>query len=201
MENPFVQRRIRDGCALFLTLIVCVCVSPVEATRVRPVNLEEMTQRADRIFSGQCVDVRVVEDAELGSQVTEVTFEVDQAVKGPVGETVTIKLHGGPAGGSGDDVVGQPRFEPGEEVILFLYGESSSGFTAPVGLGQGKFTVVEDKQGRRLALNEFGNKALFRKLSEDARQRLTPTDVESSVEDSRALSPEELLRFVESLAR
>jgi hypothetical protein len=201
MENLFEHRRIRAGCALLLALIVCVCVSPVEATRVRPVNLEEMTQRADRIFSGQCVDVRVVEDAELGSQVTEVTFEVDQAVKGPVGDTVTIKLHGGPAGGSGDDVVGQPRFEPGEEVILFLYGESSSGFTAPVGLGQGKFTVVEDKQGRRLALNEFGNKALFRKLSEDARQRLTPTDVESSVEDSRALSPEELLRFVESLAR
>jgi len=170
---------------------------------VRPINLEELTQRADRIFSGQCVDVRVVEAPELGSRVTEVTFEVDQTVKGIVGDTVTIKLHGGPVGGAGDggDVAGQPRFEPGEEVVLFLYGESSLGLTAPVGLGQGKFTIFVDKQGRRLALNEFGNKTLFRKLSEDARQRLMQTGVESNVEDSKAVSPEELLRFVESLSR
>jgi len=176
---------------------------PVEATRVRPINLEEMTQRADRIFSGRCVDVRVIEDPEVGSRVTEATFEVDQAVKGALGDTVTIKLHGGPAttGGSGSDVVGQPRFEPGEEVILFLYGESELGLSAPVGLGQGKFTVFVDKHGRKLALNEFGNKTLFHKLSDNARNRLMRTGLESNVEDSESISPQDLLRFVESLQR
>ena len=37
--------------------------------------------------------------------------------------------------------------EVGEESLLFLYPESALGFTAPVGLGQGKF-LVRPSEGR-----------------------------------------------------
>ncbi len=66
--------------ALVFVAAVTLCVSLGEASRIRPVNLEPMTERADR--------------------------------RGP---------------------------------------------TSPVGFDQGKFVLIEDKQGQRLAINQFGN--------------------------------------------
>jgi hypothetical protein len=60
----------------------------------------------------------------------------------------------------------------GEDVVLFLYGDSGSGLTSPVGFGQGKFRIVKDKSGREIALNATGNRTLFRGLSKGAETRL-----------------------------
>jgi hypothetical protein len=51
-------------------------------------------------------------------------------------------------------------FAKGERAVLFLYGENARGLTSPVGLGQGRFTVFEDKQGRKLAMNGFAKLGL-----------------------------------------
>jgi hypothetical protein len=53
----------------------------------------------------------------------------------------------------GEATEGLPRFEVGEELILFLYGDSSRGLTSPVGFGQGKFKVIRDKGGKQHAAN------------------------------------------------
>ena len=139
-------------------------------------TLEEMTERAGRIFSGHCTGVRVVEQPGRRMPVTEVTFQVDRTLKGRPGGTLTIRQPGGPsaAGERSVGILGLPRFQPGEEVILFLYGESASGLTSPVGLGQGKFTVHTDKEGRRWAVNEYGNRNLFRETSEETGERRGP---------------------------
>ena len=132
-------------------------------------TLEEMTERAGRIFSGQCTGVRVVEQPGRGMPVTEVTFRVDRTLKGRPGDTLTIRQPGGQgvAGERSAGILGLPRFRPSEEVILFLYGESASGLTSPVGLGQGKFTIYTGKDGLRWAVNEFGNQDLFRETSDE----------------------------------
>jgi hypothetical protein len=152
-------------------LVLAALASPAVASKVRPMTLEEMTERAGRIFSGHCTGVRVVEQPGRGMPVTKVTFRVDRTLKGRPGGILTIRQPGGQgvAGERSAGILGLPRFRPGEEVILFLYGESASGLTSPVGLGQGKFTVYTDKDGLRRAVSEFGNRDLFRETSGERR--------------------------------
>jgi hypothetical protein len=167
---PVVRR------ALLFALLACTLLTfpPAYASRVRPINLEEMAQRADRIFVGRCIRVRAEVDRDLGQMVTYATFLTRRTVKGSAHGTVTIKLLGdqieddGPSRG----VEGVPRFREGEEVVLFLYGDSGRGLTSPVGLGQGKFVVSRDKQGKRQAFNALGNETLLRGLSPGALKKL-----------------------------
>jgi hypothetical protein len=182
-----------------LLAVLLVSTSLTQASQVRPVNLEEMTERAATIFSGRCIESSAAVDPDLGRVVTLATFEVDRAVKGEVGATVTIKLLGGSPEGAaaGNSIAGLPRFRPGEEVVLFLYGESRLGLSSPVGLGQGKFTVFEDKQGGKVAVNAFGNANLTRGLSQEAQQLLAPTLRAWSGAD--AVAPTTLLDMVEAL--
>lgn len=157
-----------------LMVVLWIFVPSLWASQVRLLNLEEMTQRAARIFSGRCTDVRSELDPVAGREVTLATFKVDQAVKGSVGKTLSIKLlpTDTPGTGGGRGVPGLPGFRKGEEVILFLYGESALGLTSPVGFGQGKFSVVKDKHGKRVAVSGLGDHNLFRGLSPAAANRL-----------------------------
>ena len=178
---------------LFLT------ATPVQASRVRPVNLEQMAQHADRIFSGRCVSVRAEKDTDLGLMVTRVTFAVQKAAKGNVKGRVTIRVLGGQdeTTEQGRPMDGVPRFQVGEEVVLFLYGDSSAGLTSPVGLGQGKFSVLTDKRGQKLAVNAVGNENLFERLSDRARGRLGRRA--AAWEGRRPIPPDELLDIVRML--
>jgi len=161
-------RRVTVGVAV-AALATILGATPAAASQVRPVNLEQMTERAVLIFAGRCLETGVVHDAALGREVTVATFEVERAVKGDPGKTVTVRM------AVFDDVSGtpgRPQFETGAEVVLFLYGESRLGLTSPVGLGQGRFDVVTDKAGRRLALNALANRNLLRDLTPEGKARL-----------------------------
>jgi hypothetical protein len=146
---------------------------PLQASQVRPVNLEELTARADRIFAGSCVEIEKVAHPQLGS-VTRVTFEVERAIKGDLGATLTIEVVGPEVGRAaqhpGVTALDLPRFVPGERVVLFLYPDSALGLTSPVALGQGKFAVLRDKEGNELAVNALGNRELLRGLSTEAKE-------------------------------
>lgn len=178
-------------------LVLCSLVAPpLEASQVRPVNLEQMTERAARIFTGRCTDTTVMLDPQLGREITVATFDVDRVVKGEVGSTITLRMMGGERG-DGSGAAGLPRFRPGDEVILFLYAESAVGLSSPVGLGQGRFTVFTDKAGYRIAVNDFTNNNLLHGLTPQARTRLGPAlDVWKERKD---LAAGALLEMVESL--
>ena len=186
--------------AISCPLIVLLALPlTTQAARTRPVNLEVMTQRADRIFSGRCVRVQVARDPDLGQVVTYVTFVPHRVEKGDIRGSLTIKLLGdqdeeSPRGTVTD---GLPTFRKGEEVVLFLYGESRHGLTSPVGFGQGKFALITDKRGRSLVFNQFANENLFRDLSPGALRRLghrAPVDQKPA-----EVSPDELLDLVHVL--
>jgi hypothetical protein len=182
-------------------IVACLALSHAEASRVRPVNVEEMTERAARIVTGRCTEVRTVADPVLGVELTEITLEVERSLKGEPAPRITFRTLGA---ASVDEpplrgVVGMPRFRPGEKVILFLYAESRSGLTSPVGLGQGKFLVVKDKQGREVALNGAGNRVLFDRLSPQALSRVG--NLAEDLRGREGISPEALIGIVESLLR
>jgi hypothetical protein len=176
-----------------LAAILAVALDSLQASQVRPLNIAQMTERADRIFVGRCVGVQTVSDPELGQLVSHVTFNVERGAKGDLRGNVTIRVLEAQA------IDGLPQFQSGEEVVLFLYPASRRGLTSPVGFGQGKFTVVRDKLGARFAVNGFGNENLLRNLPGEARDRLGSATAAWPARGP--IQVDELLHAVESLTR
>lgn len=123
-----------------------------------PMNLEEITQGADRIFTGKCIDVKEIEDdPESKLPVVAYTFNVTDAIKGTTkDEVITFKQW--------KPTVRDAGYELGRNYILFLHPNSDRGLTSPVGFLQGQFDV--DSKGflrrNKVVKNKTGNKGLYR---------------------------------------
>ncbi len=155
-------------------LFVALFVGRLEATMTLPVSLQQMTAQAGQIFVGRCVAVEASHD-ERGLPATYVTFEILQSIKGVDSDQVTVKHFGwlrstdsepmlpdlapGEAGivRTLRTVTTPYRYQPDEEVILFLYPESRWGFTSPIGYGQGLFRVSLDADGWPTVRNAYNN--------------------------------------------
>jgi hypothetical protein len=124
--------------ALAFTLLLHA--TPARATVYLPADFAEMVDASIYIVHGSVVDVRSEAIADRRSIVTYVTVDVAQQLKGSPRESVTFLVPGGHAGHYERIVVGAPRFEPGDEVVLFL---TARGPTIPYvfGLSQGVYRV------------------------------------------------------------
>jgi hypothetical protein len=131
--------RITIGAAL----LVVTTVTTVPATMVRRMSLAEVTHEAARIVHATVRQVRVGRD-QSGLPATWVTLDVTRILKGDGRGQLTIKQYGVATplpDGTITRVAGLPRYRVGEEVVLFLSGTSSRGFTSPVGFAQGAYRV------------------------------------------------------------
>lgn len=147
----YMRRSIR---ALLILTAILLVPHMSHASTIIPAGLTKMSQKAGKIFYGRCVDARVVQD-ERGFTSTLVTYEVLRGVKGTSSPMVTFKVFGVATDESTDQpstLVGITRFYPGKEDILFLYEESPWGFTSPIGLWQGDFSVIQTEEGPRLSV-------------------------------------------------
>lgn len=137
--------------------------------------LAELVQEAERIFVGVCVSVgdgTLSQPGGGGIPYTEYTFEVRDALKGSPGKSLTIRQYGVRAPRPTPDGTralvtrarGMPVYQPGQELLLFLIGDSSLGLTSPVGLDQGAFRLITEN-GKKRAVNGFNNVGLFRGMS------------------------------------
>lgn len=123
-----------------------------------PMNLEEIIQGADRIFTGKCIDVKEIEDdPESKLPVYEYSFNVTEPLRGTKkDEIITFKQW--------KPTVRDAGYEIGSNYILFLHPNSDRGLTSPVGFLQGQFEV--DSKGffrrNKVVKNKTGNKGLYR---------------------------------------
>ncbi|HYM01182.1 MAG TPA: hypothetical protein VEZ90_19640 [Blastocatellia bacterium] len=143
-------------------------------------NLEEMTQKADRIFLGRCVNVNETQRQIAGGlmPVTDYTFQVERVIKGKLPSEYTFTQLGHPqhltkpkAGEvtmHGQVVTtatmlhGATSYQVGDEVMLFLVPNYLGGkITAPVGLYQGAFYRTTMPSGQELMRNQIDNAGLF----------------------------------------
>lgn len=122
---------------------------------VLQLNLEQITALAEKVFVGRCVSVKEGKDPS-GRLVQWVTFEVDEMLKGEEADRITFKQ----LASDGPQMAELPGYREGEAAIIFLSEESRLGFTAPIGLAQGKFEVKEGTQGKTV-VNGLGNRGLF----------------------------------------
>lgn len=171
----FGPRRVRLWAAV---PTVCLTLCLVQATSLRPMNLQEIVQYSSRIFSGVCLSAVDGVDSR-GLPYSLYTFRIAEAIRGRFeGDTVTVKQFGlrklpGRAGLNGKltHVDGMPDYQPGATYLLFLNNESRWGFSAPIGLLQGAFRVLGDDGAQRV-VNGIGNRNLLIDSSQTPAQRL-----------------------------
>ncbi|MEI6125116.1 MAG: hypothetical protein WCQ99_01045 [Pseudomonadota bacterium] len=135
-----------------IVLGVCLFYTHSFAALVKELNLGEMCTQAHSIFSGICIEKGLAE-----KNILFYKFKVLHLIKGEKQEVITVRMHKAAA-----TIARAPSFEVADEVILFLYPESSLGFTTPVGFGQGRFSVRASSSGEKTVTNDNNNANLFR---------------------------------------
>jgi hypothetical protein len=130
---------------------------PASATSLLPVSPQRMTAIAESIFHGRVIDNTVELDPVSGRVATFTTFRVLEVIKGDIPETHTIKQIGGQLPGSQvrQLIQGVPRFETGNEYVVFMPAASSLGFASPIGLTQGKYDI-QRLNGEAVIINGRG---------------------------------------------
>lgn len=156
---------------LAMWLAAAAALAPAFATTVLPLDLGQIVEQSATAFEGTVVDSRTGRDPQTGMLVTMTTFQVHDVLKGEPGRTFTIKQVGGTSAAEGLHfrIQGIPRFDVGESYVVFLPGISSAGFSSPVGLSQGRFSIADGPQGR-----EVSNGRDFRELIDNVPGMVLP---------------------------
>ena len=134
-----------------------------DTTLALALSVADMTDQADVIAIGNCVDTRSM--WVDNSLVTLVTVAVGEALKGMPGDTLTVVVPGGIDTNRRIPVAmtypGAPRLTPGETVFLFLNADSEVGGGYNVtGFSQGKFSIVEGADGQPMVTRDLTKVAL-----------------------------------------
>lgn len=149
------------------------------AATVLPLNIQSLHQQAEVVFLAEAVANRVEQEVSTGLVVTYTTFNVVESLKGNVEDTHTIKQIGGQLAGdqTGLKVPGVPSFRRGERYVVFLPKVSKIGFSSPVGLSQGQFTL--SKTGD---VEMVGNGRDFEELMEGMPLEAMPANVKAAMD-------------------
>ena len=128
-----------------LTVAVLIGVtSQAHATVFAPANVAQLVLASRAIVHGWVVQLRPQLADDRRRVDTLVTLRVSTYLKGDLGPVVTFQVPGGELGRYRTVVLGAPRFQMGDEVVLLL---SARGPSIPyvLGLSQGVFRVVADQ--------------------------------------------------------
>jgi hypothetical protein len=158
--------------AFLLTITFSVLLNPVARAQRGPqtasANLDYLVQRAGTIVRGHVISAKVESHPQFANlQTVVVTVAVSKVLKGTAPAAYTFRqflLDSRDAG----DVGG---YRKTGELLLLLNPVSQYGLTSPVGVDQGRFCVVRDRQGKGIAVNGRSNIGLFDQLASKAAAR------------------------------
>lgn len=132
------------------------------AQRTVRMNIERMVSDAAMIVHGTVTGVESSVDPQTNIVSTFVTIAVIENFYGVNQPTITLKMVGGKTKRSTLKFAEMPVFTVGEELFSMFYAPSQYGFTSPVGMGQGKFSVqTEGTTNKKLVRNALNNVRLF----------------------------------------
>jgi hypothetical protein len=153
-----MMRRVHGvaGPALIVALIACV---GARGTTLANMSVAKMTRAADAIVHARCVGSTAAWDA--GEIWTFTTFQSEETWKGAVASRFTVRLLGGRAENITSTVAGVPRFQSGEEAILFLE-QTMRGDYSIISWMQGTFRIRRDvRTGEEIAAQDTADFATF----------------------------------------
>jgi len=142
--------------ALGLMLMACAAATGTTLTHM---SVAKMTDAANVIVHARCLGSATRWDA--GEIWTFTEFQTEEQWKGEAGPRITVRLLGGRVGNLTSTVAGVPRFQAGEDVVLFLE-VTGHGDYSIVSWVQGTFRVQRDpRTGEQTAVQDTADFATF----------------------------------------
>ncbi len=128
-----------------------ISAASLSATTVIPPTFEQLVDQAEVIFHGSVTNVTSQWIGEGADRhiVSYITFKVKDALKGAPGQSYTMRTFGGTVDGETMTIGDGPKFEIGDEDILFV--ENNGSQVVPlVGIMYGRFHVRKNASGQEM---------------------------------------------------
>jgi hypothetical protein len=165
---------IRRKHLVMLGILTCLLTVSSHAQRgalTVPRGLDQLTREADVILHGYVTSTKVEPHPQLANLMTVVvSMKVADVVKGAPQKTIVFRQYVWDL----RDQLDGAQYRKGEELLLLLGPVSENGLTSPVGLEQGRFRIMRDKNGGALAVNGRGNVGLFDAVEKHAQAQGVP---------------------------
>jgi hypothetical protein len=126
-----------------LTLAAALSPLNVFAVLVIPITFEQLVDEAAAVVYARVADVRGQWTPDRRAIDSVIALEPLQYLKGDLGQTISMRLPGGEAGGMTQVIPGAPVLRTGQLVVVFLKARGPALLTT-LGLGQGIFRVARD---------------------------------------------------------
>lgn len=180
---------------LLLPLIFFALCSTAFSQRTVRMNIERMITDAAIIIRGTVMHVESRIDQHTNILSTFVTIAVKEDFYGAGQSSITLKMIGGKTERSTLKFSEMPVFKTGEEIFSLFYPPSKYGFTSPVGMGQGKFSVLFDQQSKKYFVrNALNNARLFEGVNNSAR----PAKISAADNPMTIIEAEEFSNIIRS---
>jgi hypothetical protein len=154
-----MRMKMRMEIRMLLILAAIPIVTPLRATTLARLSLDQLAAAADDVARVRCVSSG--SRWENGAIWTVTTFDVVETMKGILPTQVTVRLPGGRVGHLMATVDGTPKFNPGGESIVFLERSRSGGFSV-AGWVEGTFRIARDRAtGRETVTQDSSAFAVF----------------------------------------
>lgn len=145
-----------------------------QASLVQKMDLGEVCARADKIFRGTVVSAKSGSIEAGGGELPTITYviKVNEAFQGEFttkGDDQYAELT--TLGRFKTRVIDMPELEVGGDYLLMTSRPSAIGLSAPIGLGQGCFTI-SGKGDALTATDGYGNSANYAELADQIRAAL-----------------------------
>ena len=118
----------------------------LSASTVVRVDVAQLSQLATNIVGGQITNIAPEQDSDNGYIYSTVTLRVSHAIPSNLaGGSYQFRMVGGELNGKRLHIAGLPRFQVGQDVVLFLNSQPAGVFGPTVGLWQRVFFVERDE--------------------------------------------------------
>lgn len=127
-------------------LCLLLAAETLRGTQVPRMSLEEVVDASESIVHGTVVRTWSAWDDDRKYIWTHYEVEIVDDLKGAVSGALVVSEPGGTVGETVLQVAGAPRYEVGDEVVLFAQ-RTPLGYLRTCGWGQGKFRVERAGKG------------------------------------------------------
>ena len=135
---------MRSRFLIIISLLPALLFLPaIRATTLARLSLDQLAAGSDAVARVRFA--RAESRWENGSIWTVTTFDVAETMKGQLPGEIEIRLPGGRVGHLTSTVDGTPKFNPGDEAVVFLQRSRAGGFTV-AGWVEGNFRISRDPQ-------------------------------------------------------
>ncbi len=128
-----------------MVLLACMVGLPAAASTVLGLSIEALARHSDRVVLAEVISVETRRDPAGPGRHTFVTLGVERTLLGRGPDRVVVRQLGGRVGHRVSRVLGDARFRPSEEVVVFLRRDPDDpALWHLAALAESKFTVVRD---------------------------------------------------------